>query len=166
MTSPRSAPEWLTPKEIGRVYGVSAHHIDQVLLAAGLRHRDGGPTAVALRRGLAQRRHSTPSQPTLWNREGCAPHLERQGLRPRRQPQLVDLWADWLSALQQGGDVVVMSAEDIAAEIPPDLVGEVNNRLRERGCGFEVGSALRRTPHGPAGLPAPAADASGFRRRG
>ncbi len=148
------------------MYGVSAQHIDQVLQAAGLLHLDGAPTAEALRRGLAQRRHSCPSRPTLWNREGCAPHLERQGLRPRRQPQLVDLWADLLSALQQGGHAVVMTAEDIAAEIPADLVGPVNSKLRELGCGFQVGSPLRRTPHGLVGLPSRAVDASGSRPRG
>ncbi len=166
MSSPRSATEWLTPTEIGRVYGVSAHHVSQVLQAAGLGQLDGAPTAEALRRGLAQRRHSSPSKPTLWNRTLFAPYLERAGLHPRRQPQLVDLWADWLSALQQGGDAVVITAEDIAAEIPVELVGAVNQTLRERGCGFQVGSALRRTSHGPAGLPAPATDASGSHRRG
>ena len=159
-------PEWLTLTEIGRLYGVSAVHAGKLLQSAGLRQLDGRPSPEALRLGLAHKRHSCPSRQTLWNREGCARHLERQGLRPRSQRPLVDLWVDLISDLQQGAPAVVMSAEDLMEELPADLVAPVNRRLRERGCSFQVSTALRRTPHGPAGLPAPAADATGPRRRG
>lgn len=166
MSPPRSGPEWLTLTEIGRVYGISAVHIGKLLQAAGLRQLDGRPSPEALRTGLAHRRHSSPSGPTLWNRQGCAPHLEQQGLQPRRQRQLVDLWVDLLSALQQGSPAVVISPEDLAEEIPDDLVGPVNLRLREQGCSFQVHTMLRRNPHGLAGLPSPAVDASGLHPRG
>ncbi len=166
MAPPRPAPEWLTLTELGRLYGISAVHTGKVLQASGLRQLDGRPSPEALRLGLAQRRHSSPSGQTLWNRPGCAPHLERQGLQPRRQRQLVDLWADLLSALQQDSAAVAISAEDMAEEIPPDLVAPVNRRLREQGCGFQVGKGLRRTSHGPVGLPSPEAGASGSHPRG
>lgn len=166
MSPPRSAPEWLTLTEIGRVYGISAVHTGRLLQSAGLRQLDGRPSPEALRTGLAQRRHSSPSGQTLWNREGCAPHLEQQGLQPRRQRQLVDLWADLLSTLQQDSASVVVSPEDMAEEIPADLVAPVNLRLREQGCSFQVRRPVRRMPHGPAGSPSPAADASGSRPHG
>lgn len=170
MSPPRSSlpssPEWLTLTEIGRVYGISAVHTGRLLQAAGLRQLDGHPSPEALRTGLAHRRHSSPSGQTLWNRQGCAPHLEQQGLQPRRQRQMVDLWADLLSALQQGSTAVVISPEDMAEDIPADLVAPVNRRLREQGCSFQVHTSLRRNPHGPSGLPSPAADANGSRQRG
>ncbi len=166
MSSRRSAPEWLSLTEIGRLYGISAVHTAKLLQAAGLLRPDGLPSPEALRLGLAQRRHSWPSGQTLWNRDGCAPQLEGQGLRPRHQRALVDLWVDLISDLQEGAPAVVMSAEDAVAELPADLVAPVNRRLRERGCGFQVSPTLRRTLHGPAGLPSPTADASGPHRRG
>jgi hypothetical protein len=164
--APRPTPKWLTLTELGRVYGISAVHTGKVLQAAGLRQLDGRPSPEALRTGLAHRRHSGPSGQTLWNRQGCGPHLEKQGLQPRRQRQLVDLWADLLSALQQGSAAVAISLEDMAEDIPADLVAPVNRKLRERGCGFQVHTSLTRMSHGPAGLPSPASGAGGPRRRG
>ncbi|MFN9631448.1 MAG: hypothetical protein ACK59A_14655 [Cyanobacteriota bacterium] len=166
MSPPCSVTEWLTLTEIGRVYGISAVHTGKLLQSAGLRQLDGRPSPEALRLGLAHRRHSSPARQTLWNREGCAPYLERQGLRPRRQRQLVDLWADLISDLQQGAPAVVMSPEDVASELPDELVVPVNRRLRERGCSFQVSPSLRRTAHGLPGSPSPATDANGSRRRG
>jgi hypothetical protein len=166
MSTHRSVPEWLTLTELGRLYGISAVHTGKLLQSAGLRQLDGLPSPEALRLGLAHRRHSCPSRQTLWSRAGCAPHLEGQGLRPRRERPLVDLWVDLISDLQQGSPAVVMSAEEVVEELPADLVAPVNRRLRERGCGFQVTASLRRTPRGPAGSPVPAVDASGPRRRG
>ena len=166
MSPPRSLPEWLTLTELGRLYGISAVHTGKLLQAAGLRQLDGQPSPESLRSGLAQRRHSCPSRPTLWNRQGCSPHLERQGLTLRNQSHLVDLWADLLTALQQASAAVAVSPEDMAEDLPADPVAPVNRRLRERGCTFQVRSTLRRSPRGPAGLPSPTADASGSHRRG
>ena len=168
MSPPRSAPEWLTLTEIGRVYGISAVHAGKLLQSAGLRQLDGRPSPEALRSGLAHRRHSSPSGPTLWNREGCAPHLEQQGLQPRGQHQLVDLWADLLRELLQGSAAVAISPDDMAEEMPADLVVPVNLRLKEQGCAFQVRKkkVLKRKPHGPSGQPSRASDAAGSHRRG
>jgi hypothetical protein len=166
MSPRRTPPAWLTLTEVGRLYGISAVHTGKLLQAAGLRQLDGRPSPEALRQGLAHRRHSCPSCPTLWDADACAPHLERQGLKPRRQRQLLDLWVDLLSDLQQGSPAVVMSPEEIVEELPADLVAPVNRRLRERGCSFQVRATLKRTPHGPAGLLSPTADAAGSHRRG
>lgn len=166
MSPSRSSPEWLTLTEIGRVYGISAVHIGKLLQSAGIRQLDGRPSPEALRTGLAHRRHSSPSGQTLWNREGCAPYLEQQGLQPRRQRHLVDLWADLLSALQQGSSSVAVSLDDMAEEIPADLVAPVNRKLREQGCSFQVHRSLKRKTPGPVGLPSPTADATGSHRHG
>jgi hypothetical protein len=79
----------------------------------------------------------------------------------------VDLWAELLSALQQGSAAVAISPEDMAEEMPPDLVAPVNLKLREQGCAFQVRKSLkRRKTHGPAGLPSPTSDATGSHRHG
>jgi hypothetical protein len=70
---------------------------------------------------------------------------------PQKARTLVSLWADLLAALQQGAPDIATSAEEMADEIPGDLVQPVNRELRERGCSFQVRPALR-----PSGLPQPA----------
>ncbi|MBM5817381.1 MAG: hypothetical protein FJ083_12590 [Cyanobacteria bacterium K_Offshore_surface_m2_239] len=167
MAPSRGHPDWLTLTELGRLYGLSAVTIGKVLQASGLRQLDGRPSPEALRQGLAFQRHSSPSRQTLWDRDGCAPHLEHQGLKPLRQRSPLELWADLISDLQQGTPAVVMSAEDAAEEVPAELVGPLNRRLRERGCSFQVHQAtIRRLPRPSADSPAPTADAGGPHRRG
>ncbi len=78
----------------------------------------------------------------------------------------MDLWAELLSALQQGSGAVAISPDDMAEEMPADLVAPVNLKLREQGCAFQVRKVLKRKPHGPSGLPSPASDAAGSHRRG
>ncbi len=132
--------DWLSLTDLGRVYGISAVHTGKLLQAAGLRQADGDPSAEALASGLAQRQHSGQHHQALWHRQGCAPHLERQGLVPQKQQSLVGLWADLLAALQQGAPDIAMSAEEMAGEIPGELVQPVNLELRARGCSFQVGA--------------------------
>lgn len=148
--APLSA-EWLSLTDLGRVYGISAVHTGKLLVAAGLRLVDGDPSPAALETGLAQRQHSGQHPQSLWNRQGCAPHLEGQGVIPQKERTLVSLWADLLAALQQGAPDIATSAEEMADEIPGDLVQPVNRELRERGCSFQVRPTLR-----PSGLPQPA----------
>jgi len=135
--------EWLSLTDLGRVYGISAVHTGKLLVAAGLRLADGDPSPAALDSGLAQRQHSGQHRQALWHRQGCAPHLEGQGVIPQKERTLVGLWADLLAALQQGAPDIATSAEEMADEIPGDLVQPVNQELRERGCSFQVRPSLR-----------------------
>lgn len=159
--SPSSAPanDWLSLTELGRLYGISAVQTGRLLVLAGLRSREGEPTARALREGIALCPHPGDHHQALWSRVGCAAPLERQGLELQQQRSLVGLWADLLSALQQGSPSICVSAEEMADDMPQELVRPVNRELRQRGCSFQVrrlrtGAALR-----PACSPAPAADA-------
>ena len=148
--APLSA-EWLSLTDLGRVYGISAVHTGKLLVAAGLRLADGNPSPAALEAGQAQRQHSGQHRQALWHRQECAPHLEGQGVIPQKERTLVGLWADLLAALQQGAPDIATSAEEMADEIPGDLVQPVNRELRERGCSFQVRPALR-----SSGMPLPA----------
>jgi hypothetical protein len=126
-------------------------HTGKLLVAAGLRLADGNPSPAALEAGQAQRQHSGQHRQALWHRQECAPHLEGQGVIPQKERTLVGLWADLLAALQQGAPDIATSAEEMADEIPGDLVQPVNRELRERGCSFQVRPALR-----ASGMPLPA----------
>ena len=162
MTNPSGTPgEWLSLTELGRLYGISAVHTGRLLDAAGLRLPGGEPSSEAISSGLARRLHPGRRNQALWNQQACEPHLVRQGLAPRKQPNLVGLWADLLSALQQGSPWVNASAEEMAGEIPGDLVTPVNRELRLRGCSFQVRQSVRTgaAPR-PACSPVPASVAA------
>lgn len=159
--------DWLTLTDLGRIYGISAVHTGKLLVAAGLRQANGEPSRQALSAGLAWQQHPGHHHQALWNRQGCAPHLERQGLEPQQQRTIVGLWADLLTALQQGSPSIAVSAEEMAGDLPTELVAPVNRELRERGSSFQIHRPLRRgaAPR-PACSPAPASDAGDPRRCG
>ena len=159
--------DWLSLTDLGRIYGISAVHTGKLLVAAGLRQANGEPSRKALMAGLAWQQHPGHHHQALWNRKGCGPHLERQGVEPQQQRNLVGLWADLLTALQQGSPSIAVSAEEMAGDLPKELVAPVNRELRQRGSTFQVGRSLRRAaaPR-PACSPVPAGDAGDPRRCG
>ncbi|MEN9767157.1 hypothetical protein [Vulcanococcus sp.] len=70
-------------------------------------------------------------------------------LRPHRQrgacesnsppaPSLVEQWASLLEVLSGGCASVSTSAEQMAEELPAELVDPVNAELRQLGCSFQV----------------------------
>ena len=139
MAPPTQAPArsaWLTLTHLGRLYGVSAVQCGRLLSAAGLRQADGTPTPAALQGGLAHRGH--PGGNLLWERNRCGALLEAAGLSQPGRRLLIDQWAELLSALIAGAAAVNVSAQDMAGEIPEDLVPPVNAELRRRGCSFQV----------------------------
>lgn len=154
--------DWLSLTDLGRLYGVSAVHAGKLLHAAGLRQAGGEPTPEAIASGLALKQHAGHHHQALWHRQGCAPHLERQGLEAQKPTNLVSLWADLLAALQQGSPAIATSAEEMAGEMPRELVRPVNRELRQRGCSFQVTAPVvrRAAAPRPACSPAPASDAA------
>jgi len=160
-TRPSVLGDWVSVTDLGRVYGISAMHTSKLLEAAGLRLASGEASARAVEAGLARPPHSAQPRQILWHREGCGKHLERQGQVPRQQHNPIRLWADLLTALEQGSDAVIISAEEMATEIPRELVAPVNRELRQRGCSFQVDQRLRRAaaPR-PACSPSPSSGAT------
>jgi hypothetical protein len=51
---------------------------------------------------------------------------------------LIGQWADLLSTLVAGAPGVNASAEDMARDLPDELVPPVNAALQQRGCSFQV----------------------------
>ena len=129
---------WLSLTDLGRIYGISAVHCGRLLSDAGLRQQNGAPSSTALQQGLAYQHHATCPN-AVWNGEGCATLLQEQGLRPMAERNLIDQWADLLSALEQGSPSINTSAEEMASDLPANLVTQVNLELQQRGCSFQVG---------------------------
>ena len=79
----------------------------------------------------------------------------------RRQPDLIGLWAELLAALDQGEPAIAESAQEMALEVPTELVNSVNAALRSRGSRFQVHpttrgmAAKRRSQSKPEGVPRP-----------
>jgi hypothetical protein len=95
------------------------------------------------RRSAAALRSSGDPPP----RQVDEPAAGEERLQERR---LVSLWADLLSALQQGSPGIATSAEEMAGDLPRELVVPVNRELRQRGCSFQVSLLKRDTTPGPA----------------
>ena len=139
-----SASAWISLTDLGRIYGISAVHTGKLLTAAELRQSSGEPSPLAIEKGLAHPQHPGHHRQALWNPTGCAPYLERAGLAPQRQQNLISLWADFLDALQQGSPSVDASAEEMANDIPAELIQSVNQELRQRGSSFQVQTGFKR----------------------
>ena len=139
-STPRSPqPEWLTLTDLGRLYGISAMHCGRLLHQAGLRSSDGEPTQRAIKSGCAaappERRHG---QQPCWHRSNCREAFESAGLVTVQRDSLVQQWANLLSALNEGSPSINTSADQMAEELPGELVEPVNRQLREIGCSFQV----------------------------
>jgi len=141
LASTSTEPVWLTLTELGRIYGISAVHCGRLLSAAGLRGHDGEATSQALQAGCAIRGHHPRSHgPTHWHRQHCQSAFAAAGLKPVQRRTLVQQWAELLSALTEGSPSISTSADQMAEELPSDLVEPVNAELRQIGCSFQVGS--------------------------
>lgn len=167
--SEQKQADWLSLTELGRLFGISAVLCGRQLCAAGLRQPNGAPSREALHRGLALLPHPHGHhRSALWQRQGCSAALEGQGMRPMLPNPLVTLWADLLEALLLGSEAITTSAEEMASEVPTELVGSVNRELKQRGSGFRVALAglSRAARPQPVGVPSQAAPAADLRRCG
>jgi len=55
-----------------------------------------------------------------------------------QRSRLVEQWAVLLSALDEGSPSISTSADQMAEDLPGDLVDPVNAELRLLGCSFQV----------------------------
>jgi hypothetical protein len=132
-------PDWLNLTDLGRLHGISAIQCGRLLSQAGLRRADGRPSRLALHRSLAQCRGGQCRHGgALWHRGGCSAVLEHQGVTLLGRQRLVDQWVELLHTLVAGVAAVSTSAEEMAQELPADLVTPVNRALRQRGSSFQV----------------------------
>ncbi|MCT0219604.1 hypothetical protein KQ304_11465 [Synechococcus sp. CS-1329] len=139
-SAPEAADQWISLTDLGRSLGISAVSCGRLLIQAGLRQLDGRPTERALQRGLARSGGQAlqRGRATLWQQAGCAAALGGNSPRPVQQPTLVEQWAELLWALKQGSPSIATSAEQMAEDLPHELVGAVNRQLQDKGWDFQV----------------------------
>ena len=144
---------WLCLAELGRIYGISAFHCGRILENYGWRDRRGRPTPAALEAGAAssvgphgQGRH------VFWSRSLCTELLNSNGYTPISRSLQVEQWTQLLEALQLGSPSISATADQMAEEMPNELMEDVNHQLKVRGCSYRVpphhNSAKRRVATG------------------
>jgi hypothetical protein len=137
---------WRSLTELGRQHGLSAVQFGRLLSQAGLRDANGQPSARAVHEQLAYGRHKEqpvrhaeqPGHQSFWHQERCVQLLERQGLLGHHPAAQVEQWTELLSALLEGSASISTSAEQMAEDLPRELVGAVNSQLKAKGCTFQV----------------------------
>jgi hypothetical protein len=71
--------------------------------------------------------------------------FETNGLQPVSLSRQIDQWSQFLEAMQSGSPSIASTADQMAEDMPSELVDGVNQQLAERGCSFRV------HPHSPSG---------------
>ncbi len=154
-SSPSTGPDspWRSLSELGRQHGLSAVQFGRLLSQAGLRDANGQPSARAVAEQLAYGDHAKqpvrhaqqpvrhaqqPGRQTFWHQERCLQRLEEHGLLGQHPTSLVEQWSELLSALLEGSAAISTSAEQMAEDLPRELVGAVNSQLKAKGCAFQV----------------------------
>ena len=89
--------------------------------------------------GAAQRHNNHRHSPSnRWNAEICAAVLSSHGQRPIKRSEQVSQWVTLLEAMEEGSASISMSTEQMAEDLPIDLIDDVNLQLSHRGCRFQV----------------------------
>ena len=126
----------LSLTDLGRIYGISAIHCGRILEQHGWRDRRGRPTPAAPE--AAASRAGTHGQATTWSRLICSELLERIGYAPMSRNVQIEQWTQLLEAMQLGSPSISATPDQMAEEMPSELVEEVNQQLEVRGCSYRV----------------------------
>ena len=130
--------QWLTLSDLGHRFGLSARHCGRVLDHEGWRDHSGHPTQAAMTAGAAQQLSHHHIRSTRWNADICAAVLSSHGQRPIQRSEQVSQWVTLLEAMEEGSASISMSTEQMAEDLPIDLIDDVNHQLSHRGCRFQV----------------------------
>ena len=135
----KTSSPWLSLKDLGRIYGISTPHCGRALQTKGWRDKNGSPTQLALKNGVAYlSSEDNQSTSTLWNSDICKTFLEQSGYQPISREIQIEQWVTLIEALEQGSPAIASTPEQMAEELPKELVSEVNNKLAIRGCIFRA----------------------------
>ena len=130
---------WITLNDLGRSFGISSIHCARALEHEGWRDRQGHPTDAAVEAGAVdQRMPKKHGRSVLWNADVCADLLKKKGYRPVTRSEHIGQWTDLLEAMTAGSPSITTTADQMAEELPTDLVEDVNRQLSQRGCRYQV----------------------------
>jgi hypothetical protein len=68
----------------------------------------------------------------------CTSLLKRQGYKRITRAQHVKQWVALLEALSEGSSSITTTPEQMAEDLPAELVHDVNHQLSRRGCRFQA----------------------------
>ena len=136
-----ATPIWLSLTDLGQLFGISSTHCGRALDRIGWRDRHGRPTATAVEAGAANTSGSSVQPRTaVWNSKVCSNLLQSQGYKRITRAQHVKQWVALLEALSEGSASITTTPEQMAEELPAELVADVNAQLSSRGCRFQATS--------------------------
>ena len=134
-----ATPTWLSLTELGQLFGISSTHCGRALDRLGWRDRHGRPSTTAVEAGAANASGSSlQARSEVWNSKVCSTVLQSQGYKRITRAQHVKQWVALLEALTEGSASITTTPEQMAEELPADLVADVNNQLTRRGCRFQA----------------------------
>ena len=74
----------------------------------------------------------------FWSRAICSKLLESKGYAPMSRNVQIEQWTQLLEALQLGSPSISATPDQMAEEMPTELVEDVNQQLAVRGCSYRV----------------------------
>lgn len=133
-------PTWMSLTELGQLFGISTTHCGRALDRLGWRDRHGRPTTTAVEAGAASASGSSvQARSAIWNSKVCTSLLQSQGYKRITRAQHVKQWVALLEALSEGSPSITTTPEQMAEELPSELIADVNHQLSRRGCRFQAG---------------------------
>ncbi len=136
-----ATPSWLTLTELGQLFGISSTHCGRALDRLGWRDRHGRPTPAAVEAGAASLSGSSLQiRSAMWNATTCTSVLKHQGYKRITRSQHVKQWVALLEALSEGSSSITTTPEQMAEDLPAELLHDVNDQLSRRGCRFQATS--------------------------
>lgn len=79
----------------------------------------------------------------LWNATTCTSVLKSQGYKRITRAQHVKQWVALLEALSEGSSSITTTPEQMAEDLPAELVQDVNHQLSRRGCRFQAATKVK-----------------------
>jgi len=107
---------------------------------------NGHPTRSALEAGAAAastKEETTACNKAIWNIGVCKHLLEKNVSPPINNNLEIEQWTNLLEALEEGSPSINTTAEEMARDLPQNLISGVNDQLKIRGrTSFRVSTQL------------------------
>ena len=131
---------WLKLKDLGREFSISSNVINKILQKQGWQDQNGNVTKSAFEAGAVKSKEQIKeaSSEALWNTKICKKLLQKSINQPTNKSLQIQQWATLLEVLEEGSPSINATAEQMAKDLPLELVSDVNDQLAQRGCQFRV----------------------------
>ena len=133
-----STPGSASPTSVGSTAFQRSTAVASLSSKVGVDRR-GRPTPAALEAEAASCAGTHGQGRTVfWSRAICSELLESKGYAPMSRNVQIEQWTQLLEALQLGSPSISATPDQMAEEMPTELVEDVNQQLAVRGCSYRV----------------------------